>query len=79
MESYDMMIKSSKMSYLPRLNAFATWQWNDRQMFGFNTNSYLAGIRLSWNVFNGNRTRNTISQQQLEKEKIVKQLDQQKK
>ena len=78
MESYDMMIRSSKMSYLPRLNAFASYQLNDKRMFGFNANAYFAGIQLSWNIFNGNRTRNTISQQQLEKEKIAKQLDQQK-
>jgi outer membrane protein TolC len=78
MESYDMMIRSSKMSYLPRLNAFASWQWNDKSMFGFDANAYLAGVRLSWNIFNGNRTKNTISQQQLEKEKLARQLDQQK-
>jgi outer membrane protein TolC len=78
MQSYDMMIKSSKMSYLPRLNAFATWQSNDKSMLGFNANAYFAGIQLSWNIFNGNRTKNTISQQRLEKEKIAKQLDQQK-
>jgi len=78
MESYDMMIKSSQMSYLPRLNAFASWQWNDKNIFGFDANAYLAGIQLSWNIFNGNRTRNTISQQRLEKEKLAKQLDQQK-
>src|SRR4029453_6210993 len=78
MESYDMMIKSSKMSNLPKLNAFASWQLNDRNMYCFNANAYLAGIQLSWNIFNGNRTRNTISQQRLEKEKLAKQLDQQK-
>ena len=78
MESYDMMIKSSKMSYLPRLNAFASWQTNDKGVVGFNANSYFAGIQLTWNIFNGHRTRHTISQLQLEKEKIAKQLDQQK-
>jgi outer membrane protein TolC len=78
MESYDMMIKSSKMSYLPRLNAFASYQLNDKSMFGSNANAYLTGIQLSWNIFNGNRTRNTITQQRLEKEKLAKQLDQQK-
>lgn len=78
MESYDMMIRSSKMSYLPRLNAFVSYQLNDKNMFGFNANAYFAGIQLSWNIFNGNRTKNTIAQQQLEKEKIVKQLDQKK-
>ena len=78
MESYDMMIRSSRMSWLPRLNAFASYQLNDKSLFGFNANAYFAGIRLSWNIFNGNRTKNTISQQQLEKEKIARQLDQQK-
>jgi len=78
MESYDMMIKSSKMSYLPRLNAFASYQWNDKSMFGFNASSHFTGIQLQWNIFNGNRTKNTISQQRLEKEKLAKQLDQQK-
>jgi outer membrane protein TolC len=78
MESIDMMIKSSKMNYLPELKAFGSWQWNDRTMFGFNANAYLAGVQLSWNIFNGNRTRNTISEQQMEKEKLSRQLDQQK-
>ena len=79
MESYDMMIKSSKMSYLPRLNSFASYQWNDKSIFGFDVNAHLAGVQLSWNILNGNRTRNIISQQRLEKEKLSKQLDQQKK
>ena len=78
MESYDMMIKSSKMSYLPKLNAFASYQLNDKSIMGFNANAYLAGVQLSWNIFNGNRTKNTITQQNLEKDKLVKQLDQQK-
>jgi outer membrane protein TolC len=78
MESYDMMIKSSKMNFMPRLNAFSSYQLNDKRLFGSNANAYVAGIQLSWNIFNGNRTRNTISQQRLEKEKIAKQLAQQK-
>src|SRR5204862_5184122 len=36
MESCDMIIRSSKMSYLPMLNAFASWQWHDKSLFGFN-------------------------------------------
>jgi outer membrane protein TolC len=78
MEGYDMMIKSSKFSYLPKLNAFGSYQLNDKAMFGFNANAYLAGVQLSWNIFNGNRTKNLIAQQNLEKEKLAKQLDQQK-
>ena len=79
MQSYDMLIQASKMSYLPRLNAFASYQWNDKSMLGFKANAYFAGVQLSWNIFNGNRTKNTITQQRLEKEKLATQLDQQKK
>jgi outer membrane protein TolC len=78
MESYDIMIKSFKMSYLPRLNAFASYQLNDKSMIGFDANAYFAGIQLSLNIFNGNRIRNTITQQRLEKEKLARQMDQQK-
>jgi outer membrane protein TolC len=78
MESYDMMIKSSKTSALPRLNAVASYQLNDKSMLGFSANAYFAGIQLSWNILNGNRTKHTISQLQLEKARLATQLDQQK-
>lgn len=77
-ESYDLMIRSAKMSRLPRLNAFASYQLNDKSLLGLNANAYMAGVQLSWNIFNGNRTKNIISQDQLEKEKMATQLDQQK-
>lgn len=77
-DSYNMMIQSSKMNYYPKLNVFASYQLNDNSAFGFNANSYLAGIQLSWNLFNGNRTKNTIVQQSLEKDKLEKQLQQKK-
>lgn len=78
MDGYQMMIASSRMSYLPRLNAFASWQLNDKAMLGFNANAYLAGIQLSWNIFNGNRTKNIITEQKLEKEKLSRELTKQK-
>lgn len=77
-ESYDMMIQSGKMSYLPKLNAFGSYQMNDSRMMGFDANAYLAGIQLSWNLFNGFRTKNTIAQHNLEKQKLQQQLDVQK-
>lgn len=77
-ESYKLMIHSSKMGYYPKLNAFASYQLNDKNAFGFNANSYLAGVQLSWNLFNGNRTKNTIIQQGFEKDKLAKQLQQNK-
>ncbi|MBL0359289.1 MAG: TolC family protein [Chitinophagaceae bacterium] len=78
MEAYDMMIKASKMSNLPRVNAFGSWQLNDKSMLGFGANAYMVGVQLSWTVFNGNRTKNTIAQQSFEKDKLSRQLQQQK-
>jgi outer membrane protein TolC len=77
-ESYDMMIRSSQTSRFPKLNAFATYQVNDKRLLGFNKGAYFTGVQLSWNIFNGNRTRSTISQQRLEKQKLAEQLAQQK-
>ncbi len=77
-EASKLMIKSSKMSYLPKLNAFGNYQLNDSRMLGFGSNAYLAGIQLSWNIFNGNSTKNTIVTKTLERNKLEQQLAQQK-
>jgi outer membrane protein TolC len=77
-EASDLMIKSSKMSYLPKLNAFGSYQFNDRQALGFGANAYLAGIQLSWDIFKGNRTKNTIATQTLERNKLSEELAKQK-
>jgi len=77
-EASDLMIKSSKMSYLPKLNAFGSYQFNDRQALGFRANAYLAGIQLSWDIFKGNRTKNTITTQTLERNKLSEELAKQK-
>jgi outer membrane protein TolC len=77
-KSYDLMIKSSKMSYIPRLNSFANYQLNDNKLFGTQANSYLAGIQLSWDVFKGNQTKNKIAIQTLERNKLSTELAQQK-
>ncbi len=77
-DASDLMIKSSKMSYLPKLNAFGNYQYNDNHIAGFGANAYLVGTSLSWDIFKGNRTKNTIIIQKLEKDKLVEQLAQQK-
>lgn len=77
-ESYDLAIKSTKMSYLPKLNAFANYQLHDKAMLGFGAGAYLAGIQLSWDIFKGNSTKNKIATQTLERNKMAEQLDNQK-
>lgn len=77
-EASDYAIISSKKSYLPRLNAFGSYQLNDSRMLGFGANAYLAGLQLSWDIFSGNKTKNTIVTQTLERNKLKDQLAQQK-
>ena len=77
-EVSNLMIRSGKMSYLPKLNAFGSYQLNDSRMLGFGAGAYLAGIRVSWDIFKGNTTRNSITTQTLERNKLNTQLEQQK-
>lgn len=77
-DASGLMIKSSQMSYLPRLNAFGNYQYNDSHLSGFGANAYLVGVQLSWNVFNGNKTKHVIAAQKLERDKLTLQLAQQK-
>ncbi|MBL7743951.1 MAG: TolC family protein [Chitinophagaceae bacterium] len=73
-ETSDLMIRSSKMSYLPKINAFGSYQFNDSRILGFGADSYLAGIQLTWDVFKGNSTKNKIATQTLERDKLAEQL-----
>lgn len=72
---YDIAIKGSKMSWLPRLNAFANYQLNDRKALGFNAGSYFAGVQLSWDIIKGNQTKNKIATQTIEKTKLQEQYN----
>lgn len=74
----NMMIKSDKTSFIPRLNAFGNFQYNDSRLAGFGANSYFAGLQLSWDIFKGNRTNNDIKVKTFESEKLATQLAQQK-
>jgi outer membrane protein TolC len=77
-EASGFIIKSSQMSYLPRLNAFGNYQYNDSHLMGFGADAYFAGVQLSWNVFNGSKTRHVIAAQKLERDKLALELAQQK-
>ncbi len=77
-DASNLLIQSSKMSYLPKLNAFGSYQLNDSKMLGFGAGAYLVGAQVSWHFFQGNKTKNTIATQTLERNKLTAQLAQQK-
>jgi outer membrane protein TolC len=51
--AYEKMHQSSKMSFLPRLNAFGSYQLYDDQIFSAGADGYLLGAQLSWTIFEG--------------------------
>ncbi|MGO4905019.1 TolC family protein [Flavobacterium sp. W20_MBD1_R3] len=52
-DAYAKMLQSSKMNFLPRLNAFGSYEWYDDTLFGTSAKGYLVGAQLSWAVFDG--------------------------
>lgn len=77
-EASDLMITAAKKTWLPRLNAFGSYQLNDSRMLGFGAHAYLAGVQLSWDIFKGNTAKNNIAAQTLQRNKLAEQLAQQK-
>lgn len=52
-EAYGEMLQADKMSFLPRLNAFGSYELYDDEIFSGDASGYLAGIQLKWDVFEG--------------------------
>jgi len=68
-DAQEQMLKSSKMSFVPKANAFASYEWNDEEVFGFGANNYLFGLQLSWNIFGGYKNIGKIHQEKAHLEK----------
>ncbi|ARV15543.1 TolC family protein [Polaribacter sp. SA4-12] len=54
-KGYEAMNKADKMAFLPRLNAFGSYEMYDNQLFQGNANGYLIGAQLSWDIFQGSK------------------------
>ncbi len=70
--AYEQMHKADKLSFLPRLNAFGTYELHDDEIFQGDTDGYLFGAELKWNLFEGNKRfgKAKKSRAQLEKSKL---------
>ena len=52
-KGYESMNKADKMAFLPRLNAFGSYEMYDNKVFQGSANGYLIGAQLSWDIFKG--------------------------
>jgi len=53
--AYEAMNKADKMAFLPRLNAFGSYELYDDEIFQGDANGYLIGAQLSWDLFQGSK------------------------
>lgn len=77
-EAYQQMYRADKMSFLPSLNAFGTYELHDDQVFQGNANGYLIGAELKWNIFEGSKRFGKVQKSRAEFEKSKLELNQYK-
>ncbi|PKH49609.1 transporter [Tenacibaculum sp. Bg11-29] len=73
LKGYEAMNKADKMAFLPRLNAFGSYEMYDNKIFQGSANGYLIGAQLSWDIFKGAKRFGKIqkSKAELEKSKLA--------
>ena len=77
-EAYKKMYQSEKMSFLPRLNAFGSYQLYDNTIFNVDASGYLVGAQLSWDIFQGSKRFAKVQKSKAEYEKSVLEYQQYK-
>lgn len=75
-EAQTMIKQSVKMNFLPKLNAFGNYQFNNSKFARLDKGSYLVGVKLSWNIFNGMRDKRSTNISNYEIQKLNSQLSQ---
>lgn len=54
-KAYEQQYRSDKMSFLPRLNAFGSYELYDNEFLQADASGYMVGAQLSWDLFDGNK------------------------
>ena len=77
--AYQKMYVSSKLHFLPRLNAFGSYELYDQTLFGTKANGYVVGAQLSWNVFDGYKSIGKMAKAKADFQKASLETEQYKK
>lgn len=77
-EAYKQSHKADKMSFLPRLNAFGSYELYDDQIFQGGANGYLFGAALTWDLFDGSKRFGKSKKSKAELDKAYLEMDQYK-
>ena len=74
--AYETMHKADKMTYLPTLNAFGSYELYDNKAFQGDANGYLIGAQLSWTILDGSKRFGKAQKSKAEYEKSKLQYEQ---
>jgi outer membrane protein TolC len=77
-DAYAKMNKADQMAFLPRLNAFGSYELYDSELFQGNASGYLVGAQLSWDLFQGGKRFGKAQKSKAELEQSRIELDQYK-
>jgi outer membrane protein TolC len=76
--AYEAANKADKMAFLPRLNAFGSYELYDDNLFQASANGYVVGAQLSWDLFKGSqrigqaqKSKATLEKSKLEYEQYI--------
>ena len=78
-EAYKSMMQSGKMSFLPRLNAFGSYEIYDTQFMQFGASGYTLGAQLSWDLFDGYKSIGKLEKSKVEFQKAEVETEKYKK
>ena len=77
-DAYQAMHLSSKLSLLPKLNAFGNYELYDTEFLGTKAKGYTVGAQLSWSIFDGYSSQGKIEKAKAEAQKSSFELAQYK-
>lgn len=67
--AYKTLSKAEKLTFLPRLNAFGSYELYDDKVFQGDANGYVIGAQLKWTLFSGYKRFGKIQKSRAEYEK----------
>lgn len=74
LEATHQMARSAKAAFVPKINAFGSYQLNNGKPLAFKNDSYMVGINLTWNVFQGSQHRHKAKEALLQATKMQDEL-----
>jgi len=69
MNAMKQAVNMNWMKFLPRLNAFVEYEFNDTKVFGTNAKSWTAGLNLKWDIFKGFENIGSVQKSEAEYDK----------